>query len=449
MGTNTFKLQVAGITKTASIEVVEDITFTVHFERKKDYDGEFGFDWMRENYSEISNNYEELKKEYKDAQINGSEYFVPYLSMLPNQDDVVFNLKLEVLEGKARKDDIIKFPAKDGIKFEPNEISLKDLQKEQEAVDGEKAKGYDGDVSSISRTEVKVICENTLSQDTSIELLDKNDNVVGEIIVIKNDEVLDLSVHFVRVKGNEPNNTYNDRTFNGFNENKIIELLSKKSLNQALINVTLDNVSEIILDVEDLKEKGVLMDSGGNIPRFYEEKHDFRKTIDELFKQQNPNFRGAVYYLSAIPPDGRQGGHAAVYPKESDSIVVAPDQIGINAKSTFVHELGHLLGLLHSFEEGTKAKYDRLIASRKAKIEEYRTKENVKIRYEGQVITSSEYIDILQRQIDQLNSIVENNEFKFKQSGTDNFMDYYNSNPVAFNKWQWDIMREEIKQYHG
>jgi hypothetical protein len=405
----------------------EEVKFIAKLERPNNYKGEFGFDWMRKNYEEVSSNYEELKKEYELITIEDNEYFVPWLSMFHNQQKVVLQLSIDILEGKIQKDDIIKLPPKNGIRFEPEEVQLKEA----------------------NGTEIKVFCNSLLSNDTKIELLDKNDNTVGKINVVKNDDIPKLLVHFVKVKGNEPNNTYNARTFNGFNENRIMKLLSETSLNQALIKVELDQVSEIVLDVEDLIEKDILKSSGGNIPRFYEKRPDYRNTLDKIFKKKNPNFRGAVYYLSSIPPDGRQGGHAAVYPKESSSIVVAPDQVNINAKSTFVHELGHLLGLLHSFEEGTKEKYNKLIENRKKSIEKYNTKNNTKIRYDGNIISNTEYIDILNNQIGQLESILENNEFKFKQSGTDNYMDYYNTNPVSFNKWQWDIMREEIRQYHG
>ncbi|WP_438712278.1 hypothetical protein ACSTS3_07825 [Aquimarina muelleri] len=39
--------------------------------------------------------------------------------------------------------------------------------------------------------------------------------------------------------------------------------------------------------------------------------------------------------------------------------------------------------------------------------------------------------------------------FKFKQSGTDNYMDYHTTSPNSFNRWQWLIIQEEVKKYHG
>jgi len=450
MGTNTFKLQVAGITETTSIEVVEDVTFTVQFERKKDYDGEFGFDFMRDNYNTISQNYEELKKEYKDAQINGAEYFVPYLSMFPKQGGVILNLKLDIIEGKARKDDVIKLPAKDGIKFVPNKVSLKDLQKEHEELEKEKAKGYDGDVSKINRTEVKVICENELSQDTSIELLDKNDQPVGEIIVVKNDELLTLPIQFVKVKGNEPDNTYNDKTFKTFNPDLIEKELKEKSLNQALIKVERNGISEIILDIEDLIEKDIIKRSGGNIPRFYEEDSRYKNYLDKQFKKEQPNFKGIVYFLSSITQDGQQGGHGSVYPKKSNSVVVVPGQVQNNSKVTFIHEAGHVLGLLHSFKDPHTTNFKKRIESNNKKIEKYQKEtKDVKIRIGGDIMTKEQYINLLKERNIELESIISSNLFKFKQSGTDNFMDYYNHSPNSFNKWQWNIIQNEVKQYHG
>lgn len=43
----------------------EEPDYLIHFRRPETYDGEFGFDWMRDNYHDntvIDSDYEELKK---------------------------------------------------------------------------------------------------------------------------------------------------------------------------------------------------------------------------------------------------------------------------------------------------------------------------------------------------------------------------------------------------
>ncbi|WP_299184633.1 reprolysin-like metallopeptidase [uncultured Aquimarina sp.] len=475
MGTNTFKLQVAGITKTASVEVVEDILFSVQFERKRDYKGEFGFDWMRDNYQTVSQNYEELKKEYKDAQINGSEYFVPYLSMLPNQDNVILNFKLDVLEGKAHKDDIIKLPAKDGIKFKPNKISLKDLQKEQEAINKEKAKGYDGDVSKVTRVEVKVICENPLSQDTSIELLDKNDNPVGEIIVVKNDEVNTVKIKFIKVMSNEPGNTYNKKTFgqmpNGWVKSTI-QKFNTKYFNQSLIKAENGGLEEMIIDVESYENKGVLetlvINGVKGIPRY---NNGFDRELYKEYVQNNGEYGGVIFFLSAFQQkDGREG-HAKLYPTELNYILMTPGSVGSENVNSFAHELGHTLGLDHTWatkEENTKRleTIEKTLLKQKTYLEKYKTYPD-STPVKGSTKTLKDVRERKNNYIKELESEKASRltfipKHPFNKATTENVMDYNgydvpggetihnpNSEGISFWKWQWDIMTNEVKQYHG
>ena len=410
-------------------EKKEEVKCIAWLERLETYKGEFGFDWMRDNYKDICENYEELKKEYEQITIEGETYFVPWLSMFPNQENVSLNLKVKITEGKPKNDDVVKLPSKNGIRFEPNEVKIKDIQK--------------GEVT------IKVFCDTPLNKDTKIELLNKENHRVGKITVVKNDEILTLPVHFVKVKGNEPDNTYNERTFHKFDKGKIIDFFNKTSLNQAFINVDLIEVSEMVIDIEELISKNVLKRPFGNIPQFHEGNSKYVNTLETIFKKKHPNFKGVIFFLSAIPQDGTQGGHSAVYPRESNSIIIVPDQVSINEKKTFVHELGHVLGLLHSFKDGFKEDLNRLVKDKKASIKKYSLKSEKKIRYRGEIMTIGEYIKELENNIIQLESLIDSNSFVFKQSGTDNYMDYYISEPLSFNKWQWDLMRNETKQYHG
>ena len=40
------------------------------------------------------------------------------------------------------------------------------------------------------------------------------------------------------------------------------------------------------------------------------------------------------------------------------------------------------------------------------------------------------------------------NPFKFTQSATSNFMDYYNF-PTGFFHWQWTVMQQDVATYYG
>ena len=96
------------IAQTMGFTILMKPDFLIHFRRPEDYYGEFGFDWMRDDYSTICNNYEELKKEYYDCEKNekvellkDKEYFVPWFSMLPKQKDVKLALKLENIKKRT------------------------------------------------------------------------------------------------------------------------------------------------------------------------------------------------------------------------------------------------------------------------------------------------------------------------------------------------------------
>ncbi len=104
MGTNTFELiidnQVKAIT---SIEIRDELEFIARLERKEDYNGEFGFDWMRSNYETICQSYEALKQEYNPTKIEGQDYFIPWLSMFPKQENVSLLLKIDKLNDEKLK----------------------------------------------------------------------------------------------------------------------------------------------------------------------------------------------------------------------------------------------------------------------------------------------------------------------------------------------------------
>ncbi|WP_299257364.1 hypothetical protein [uncultured Aquimarina sp.] len=447
MGKNTFKLQVAGITKTTSIEVFEDLKFTVQFERKDNYKGEFGFDWMRDDYGTgVSLNYEDLKKEYKETQINDQEYFVPYLSMLPDQDKVILNLKLDILEGKARKDDVIKFPAKGGIKFEPEEVSLKDLEKEQEELEKEEAKGYEGDVSKITRTEVKVICENPLNQDTSIELLDKNDELVGEIIVVKNDKMYDLDIKFVKVNiGNPRSLNHLKEKFNR-NINQIEEHLVNGSLNQAFIKPRIINKDFDSLEFINLDE---LSDEMFGVNRININKKG-REALKEKYQTDN-NFKGLVIFYVGMENTKSKAGDTQTIPLDEQFVYLYLNSV---LTSDVSHEVGHALGLEHLFIESsdyvTKLnKNKKFYEDQLKKNEEYRG--DSKYRQDGvlsNITKLNNRIAKINQRIKDYNTVSQNNKHKFVMSETTNLMDY-NNKGKDFYHWQWKIMQKEIIKYYN
>lgn len=117
-----------------------EVKFYVEFRRHDDYKGEYGFDWMRKNYSFLSKNYKRLKNEYTKStkeprpnfnlpitKVEGKEYFAPWLSLFPLQT-VELTLKVFLLEGTVKTSDMIYLcKPDDDILFSKFEIRLDSL----------------------------------------------------------------------------------------------------------------------------------------------------------------------------------------------------------------------------------------------------------------------------------------------------------------------------------
>ena len=166
----------------------DDINFLVHFKRIDNYDGSFGFDWMRKKYKRICKNYKALKQEYVPAgestlwKPKGKEYFTPWVCMRKGQKNVRLKIEIEVLNRKGIKDnDIIVLPQQNGLSFSLDEINVNEII----------SKGF---------VEVEVCCDTVSEEDRLFLVLDKWKNTVGKLNFFKNKTTYQLDVRFVEVK---------------------------------------------------------------------------------------------------------------------------------------------------------------------------------------------------------------------------------------------------------
>ncbi|WP_157698988.1 hypothetical protein [Bernardetia litoralis] len=164
-------------------------------------------------------------------------------------------------------------------------------------------------------------------------------------------------------------------------------------------------------------------------------------------------------------------GHAKVYPRDINYIMMTPSAAG-GGYVSFVHELGHALGLHHPWKSiGTYKDRLKRIEAREMQLKTYLAnnklyKDNIKVGNFGK--TLGELRNEINKELAQLRQektakIRLNPKIYFKRSTTENIMDYngyndtktqeiiYNtfSEGTTFWKWQWDLMNEEVKTYHS
>ncbi|MCX2761560.1 type VI secretion system tube protein TssD [Aquimarina muelleri] len=454
-------------------EEKEDFKFIATLSRKNDYNGEFGFDWIRNNYKNICENYQELKKEYEQINIEGIKYFVPWLSMFPNQENVFLNLHINSINGKQRNEDIIKLPAKNGIRFEPDQLKVKE------------ANGH----------EIKVFCDKPLNDDVKIEFLDKNDNIVGKLIVVKNDKVYDLNLKIVKVV----RSTSRDKDLKGINDAlntiKLNDFLNNNSLQQALIKTNIIQ-TECILELE-----GEISDDNdeplydGAV--FVGKKESVSKMFRELYVtkyEKETVHKGVLLFVTTIRKNDTAGdGQLWDTTKRYCSIFYD----GLYSVTTYVHEIAHVLGCEHSFDnegedfiknhednilEEEKKIHDLIVEIEKHKqritankeqiikmqkhpnnpiaVNNLKVAESNIIGHEKRILNKQKEIEQRKKNINQRQSLIsvapkimENNKYVFPKKGStlDNFMDYTNPRSIrnSFWKWQWKTIQSEIKTYYS
>ncbi len=425
-------------------EESKQIKFIAKLERKSDYKGEFGFDWMRTEYMPItkggqgiSENYEKFKKEYTPITIKGEEYFVPWLSMFPNQEHIQLKLTIDIKEGSPTDEDIIKLPSKDGIRFDPQEIK----------------------VSQSNGKEITVHCDNPLTTDVKIELLDKDDQIVGKINIFKNanHEQLHFEITPVRIlrgisKESDTETIENKMDLGFGDKNKDIngdlqnlqKYLNTQSLNQALLKCKIDRVYDIIIDEQEWLDDDLIIEDqcvfkGNLLDKFNQE---FEKQYPEVFKT-----RGITVYISPISHE-KAGGYGNLGDVDAKGLVIF--QSNLWSKTTFAHEIAHVAGLEHSFKEEDDLTDEELVLynNRKKEIDSYFDRIIKSGQYSKNEIANlwNDYKDEM-RSINSKLYTYNRNLYKFEQGKTDNFMDYHNTRQ-SFWKFQWKSLQEDVIKFY-
>ncbi|WP_083253309.1 hypothetical protein, partial [Flavivirga aquatica] len=436
-----------------------DLKFIANFERLSSYKGEFGFDWMRDEYKDICDDYNKLKKEYFPTSIHQEEYFVPTLSMFPNQDGVKLKLSVKKKEGIISDDDIIKLPSKSGIRFEPNEVKVNEANGKQ----------------------ITVICESPLNSDVMINLLDKNDKKVGAINIFKNSNHkqlhfnitpvrvlrgiskqgdIDIIEKQIDIEGIIKKNDGTIEKVKGWGDKgkdltedlkKLENYLNKESLNQALLQCNIGKVYDIVIDEDKWLDDDLIIDQGCVF------KGSLLNKFSEEFKKQHPSIykkRGITMFISPlenVDSDGEEGAGGYGNLGDIDSQYLAIFKTNLWSKDSFAHEIAHVSGLEHSFKEDKIYNDPLTLDEHNVYIKQVDANINYMLEsgYSEREIAEywSEHKKIYKKVKSKLN-VYYRNLHKFEQGRTENMMDYYNKRK-SFWKFQWKALQDDIIKFYN
>lgn len=436
------------------------LKFAVNFRKPKtftwrngvtvNYDGHFGFDWLRDEYvnpmenvlSDLSKNplntvtplcsdTAKLKTEYLNGDPSpvkpfGTDYYPAWLSIMPYTTEAEFkhgssmhkhgvklSLEIDEIDALSLHDNTIEFqiasPENNVLSISPSKISLQDVLK-----DGKKKTVTLDASAGITRTfwyledYVTVKCSGgTLANHTEIKVVAKGSDkqeTVGKLMVYANNRIPKAEIVMVRF------------SYDGANvslDSQYHSLLKNNSFNQALVRAEIVDDEKFTLNDLDAADADVVAFKAaypdGN-------KHNAGNFADDLLKLyqkfgvNNPAPADKRTILFLTDQNATSGGIAEAnvvlnkFVWGNSAVVFGTN---LSSDSSFIHEVGHSLSLAHTFSTTATAGL--------------------------------------------------NNKHIFYRGYTDNVMDYVTrfdgtaakgliANPLKrkfFFKWQWDIIRTD------
>ncbi len=473
-----------GYKKSVSINIVEEEKkYIVYFNRiDHSYTGQFGYDWMREEWLDKSkgiciDGLEELKQLYTPIEMdvtdsNGKaygDYYVPWLTMFPNHKEkigkeveLILTLSMDHV-GNDIDYETERFalePTNPNLRVEPNSFSI---------------------MEALNPVMIKIYCDKPLEKDEAIEVKSSTKNLVGKLNVLKNSNHKDYTINIpvvfsYLIDKNLPfgKNVIENELKKVDGLQAIEDYLNKQSLNQALIQVKLDientydwGFSKNALKIANVGKnprngkgwqdeeynyarfKNLIVDEtamkvdSGKMLNFFHHQFGLKETL--LMKKKN-----IILYLTSLSSD-TAGGSSFAAPLDNKHCIIFKNNL--NHLSSYAHEIAHTLGLLHTFPE---TKYDK--TKQAAFVKRFVDKQKNAEGYLNRNLKSNQShpaIQFKKKEVERYKKLAEayrtifaRDKYKFKKKSTENIMDYDLNNHTSFTKFQWKIMQEEANKYY-
>jgi hypothetical protein len=421
---------------------------------------------------------EELHKGYTKLIVQGNDHYVPWLSLRPHQT-VQLKLEVEFLNQNpvqptnlftvvTHPDYLVTIAGK------TNAAPMQLVPKNKQVLD------------------VTIECLRP-SAAASLRVEDEHGNLVGQLNILENLFVYELPVRVVYVLLGVPMNPKDPPgkrplyappgalalIQQPFEKLDFITYLNTHALNQALITCVLQPppVSpipttvappyQLLIDQDQWKADGFLK---GKVLQKPDEISEYcEKQVDAVYG----SFRGITIFVHELdrPPEtaGPVAASGVIRPMAAKTLTVFRKGLQVGKPSTLAHELGHVLGLTHTFpmgdENSTVADLTQVIEQLQAMVPPEQAKiagmvknaaspstpvEQAAINQANQALTNLiKRISNLQNEL----RIYSSNPFKFNQSSTENLMDYDPGAAVSirlsFWHWQWLLLQTELVTYYG
>ncbi len=365
----------------------------IEFKAKNDdlKNGVFGFDWMRDNYKNIVEDYDALKKVYTPIEdIEGKEYFIPWVSIKKGQ-----TITLKVDKDKFKNIDKVTLEGK-GFEISPEEL--------QDA------------------KEVHIKCTRNLTEPTKLEVYGDG-KLAGAINVWQNQrKTLKLRWVIVEVQGSRSD--YDDIE-SKINKQKLEDYF-KKAFNPAMIDVELVNETPEVLDIADLENKQTKENNRN------EQLSGYPKRIKECFVEGT---KDEIKYDNTAKSNFLTSVHQVYNLQKMEKVKeAAPFEVILYLTNL---KCGIITPEKSSYNNGITPRGDSGVSMMLLKNSEVYPETEIphEIMHACGVPHSFDERDMEGKPKNQEKDHI------FKQGRTDNYMDYSNSKQTTW-KWQWEKLHQ-------